>query len=122
MRLAIDADPGIFYSIGNGYALFPNYMKAGEIEIGPRILLNCMFQGYQLFRKEVRVGYYFETQFKSSNHGGYIVTYLNNKGPATSVEILLKTKELVICNYPNRGTLIISPTVNERVQVIFSEQ
>jgi hypothetical protein len=123
MYLAIDASVGTFYSIGQGYALFTEIMKPGELSLGESIPLKCMFQGFELLSGGRRIGYYFESTFKSKNHGGYIVASLSNKGPAETVEVILKIKDLLVCyHYPNRGTLIISPTIGDDTQVIFEEQ
>jgi len=123
MYLAIDATAGTFYSLDHGYAVFTSIQKRGELTRGPEIPLKCMFQGFELLSGQRKVGYFFESTFKSKNHGGYIVAQLTNKGPAESVEVLLKIKDLLVCyHYPNRGTLIISPTISPEVDVIFSEQ
>jgi hypothetical protein len=123
MYLAIDASAGTFYSIDQGYALFVEDQRPGELTRGPAIPLKCMFQGFELLNGQKKVGYYFESPFKSKNHGGYIVAHLHNKGPAEHVEILLKIKDLmVVYHYPNRGTMIVSPKIGEEVQIIFEEQ
>lgn len=123
LQLGLDADPGLFYKLGSGHAIFKEKTAAGELTKGAQIPLSCMFQAYWLLRGKDRVGYYFVSQFQVDNRGGYLVTYLNNgAGKADSVEVMLKTEHLVVFHYPNRGTLIISPSVSEDVQTIFQEQ
>jgi hypothetical protein len=123
IELNIDADPGYFYELEGGHALFKDKTTRGPLVKGPQIPLNCMFEAYWLIRKDEKVGYYFVSQFHTANHGGYLVTWMNNgAGKASSVEVMSKTDQLVVFNYPNRGTLVISPKINEEVQTIFSEQ
>lgn len=123
INMRLDADPGYFYEVEGGFAIFKHTLKAGPILKGPQIPLNCMFEAYWLLRGSEKVGYYFTSQFQTANHGGYLVTWMNNgAGKATSVEIMLKTDELVVFNYPNRGTLAITPAVNEEISNIFDEQ
>lgn len=123
LHLYLDADPGYFYELEGGYAIFKEPVKSGTIVKGSQIPLNCMFEAYWLMRSGEKIGYYFVSQFQSANHGGYVVTWMNTGvGKATSVEVMLKTDSLVIFNYPNAGTLVISPLINEEISTIFSEQ
>lgn len=50
------------------------------------------------------------------------MAYLKTKGEATEHELLLRLNTLVIYNYPNRGTIAISPTVNESVAKVLEHQ
>lgn len=122
-RLYIDAEPFTFYELGEGFALFNEPQKAGNLSVGPRIPVSCMFEVYWLTRNGQKIGHYFVSQFQTVNHGAYVVTFLNNGvGKATLVEVLLKTETLVIYNYPNRGTLIVCPVLSEDLQTVFEEQ
>lgn len=123
LKLLLDADPGYFYELESGHAIFREAVKAGELIKGAQIPLNCMFDAYWLLRGTEKVGYFFVSQFHVANHGGYLVTFLNNgAGKASSVEVMLKTDQLVVFNYPNRGTLLVSTLINEDVETIFVEQ
>jgi hypothetical protein len=43
-------------------------------------------------------------------------------GKASNVEVLLKTPDLVVYHYTNRGTLAVCPVVGDDVRTIFEEQ
>jgi hypothetical protein len=123
LRLPLDADSGLFYELESGYAIFKSRVKAGPVQKGARLPLNCMLEAYELLRDGVRVGFFFVSQFQISNCGGYLVTWMTNgAGRANSVEVMLKTEDLVVLNYPNRGTLVISPKVNAPILSVFEEQ
>lgn len=123
IRLDVKADPYVFYEVKDGYAILQKEVKAGSLTLGSRIPLSCMFDVFWLIKRGQKVGHYFTSQFQISNHGGYLVTYMNNgAGKASMVEVMLKTDDLVVYNFPNKGTLVISTKVNEETQTVFAEQ
>jgi hypothetical protein len=74
-------------------------------------------------RDRERVGWSFVSQFQVENHGGYLLTYISKgAGKATTVDTLVKTDDMIVYNYPNRGSLIISPRVNEDIAGVLEEQ
>jgi hypothetical protein len=82
-----------------------------------------MFDIYWLMVEDRRVGLLFGSSFQVKNGGGYLVAYMNQaRGRATQVDVLLKTEDLVIYNYPNRGTMAVLTQIGPEVQTIFEEQ
>lgn len=120
--------PHLFHELGGGHILLN-----ADIEVGATLVrkdklpLACMFEAYRLHavtaKGSTNIGYYFTSQFQTVNTGQYIATFMESKrGTAEAVEVLLKTDELVIFNYRNRGTIVVSPHVTDEVRVIFEEQ
>jgi hypothetical protein len=93
-----------------------------QITVGQRLPVSCMFDVHFALVEGARVGFLFTSRFEVKNGGSYLMTYLNNKGPATEHETLVKDENLVIFHYPNKGTLAISPLVNPEIDTIFTEQ
>lgn len=120
----LDMDPHLFYELDGGHALFRQRIPfRSEFVIGDRIPLSCMFEGYWLMIGTERVGYIFSSQFQTVNNGGFIVTFMEAKrGSATTSETLLKTDDICVFNFPNKGTLIVSPAIGEETVTIFEEQ
>jgi hypothetical protein len=117
-------DPHLFYELDGGHALLRAAIpKRTTITVGEQIPLSCMFDAYWLLVRGERVGYLFMSSFQVQNSGGFLCAYMEAKrGSANTVEVLLKTDEIVIYHYPNKGTLIVSPSIGEDIRVIFEEQ
>lgn len=124
MKLEIAVSPGTFYQLDNGHFLPTDKLAQGtEIVMGKKLPLSSMFDIFIAQTADgVRAGFYFSTRFSVKNGGGYLITYLTNKNEATEVETLIRTDDLVVYNYPNRGTLAVSPKVNQEIETIFMEQ
>lgn len=125
MLTTVDMDPHQFIELGAGYVLLKQRIPAQtEVTIGDVIPMSGMLETRWLMQGTVRVGYYFTTQFKAMNGGGYLVAFIESKrGTATTAETLLKIKdELVMFHFPNRGTMAISPVIGEEIISIFAEQ
>ncbi len=129
LKLDLEATAGIFYDLHTeegvpaGHALFKINVKAGELTRGQRIPLSGFFQAYILLQEGQRVGFNFVSQFQTENQGGYLVTFVSKAaGKATQCDTVVKTEDMVVFNYPNRGTLVISPRINESIDSIFQEQ
>lgn len=123
LRLIIDAESGVFCTLDKGFLLPVKDLKSGtEITEMTRLPVGGMFTINLCFIDGERVGFYFTTAFVVDNAGGYLVTYMARKKEATEIEVMIRTDELVVYNYPNCGTLAISPLVNEDVLTIFEEQ
>ncbi|BAG41602.1 hypothetical protein [Ralstonia phage phiRSL1] len=126
MELSLVAVPTLFYALGEGFALFKEVTDPCTVIVDQPIPLNgCMFDAFWLRRvvDNERVGYWFRSQFHTVNRGTFVVAHLNSQaGKAANVEVMLKTDHLIIYNYPNKGTLLLCPQANQRVQEIFEEQ
>ena len=123
MRSLIECVPGVFHEISGQWLLPTTVVPASaHILAGSRLPVNCMFDIHFALVDGVRVGFLFTSRFEVKNGGAYLMTYLNNKGPATEHETLVKDENLVIFHYPNKGTLAISPRVNPEIDTIFMEQ
>jgi hypothetical protein len=119
----MDLKPGTFYDMPRGFLLPLKELVAGtQVTVGQRLAVSCMFDIYMAYLDKERVGFYFTTRFAVENCGGYLITTLSGKDEATEVETLIKTDELIVYNYPNKGTLAITPLVSEEVLRIFEEQ
>lgn len=112
IELSTEVDVGFFYDLENSeYATFI-VPHRGSVEVGSRISVGCMFEVNWLVYAKQKVGFLFTTPFQVENGGSYLIAYMNNaKGRAKTVEVLTKTKDLVIYNFPNRGTIVATPRV-----------
>jgi hypothetical protein len=82
-----------------------------------------MFELNWLTLDERRIGLLFRSAFQVTNGGGYLVAFMNQaRGRATQVDVLLKTDDLVIYNFPNRGTMAVLTQIGPEVQTVFEEQ
>ena len=124
LHVTMESDPHLFYAIGEGHAMFTTKIEQGStLTVGDLIPVSCMFQMYWLTQNNVKVGFYFVSQFHVVNNGGFIAAYMNSGvGKAQTVEVLLKTPELVVYHYTNRGTLVVCPVIGDEVKTIFEEQ
>lgn len=124
VEVYFDAEPGLFYEVDNAYVMFLEEHKAPfKCTVGIKIVVPCMFDMHLLMLDAQKVGYWFTSQFQVINGGGYLCTYLHaKKALADTVEVLAKTDELVIYNFSNRGTLIVSPRISAELKSIFGEQ
>jgi hypothetical protein len=126
LKAELDMSCNLFYNVWDGHCLLEKgkQLKFGQdVEVGDRIPINCMFEMHRLLCNGERIGIVMTTQFHVKNEGGFIVAYLQNgAGKADKVEVLLKTDDLVIYHFPNRGTLMVDPHVGDEVLNIFLEQ
>jgi hypothetical protein len=125
VRSHLNLDPHQFIGLDAGYVLLKQPVAQDtEILTGELIPISGMFEIRWLMLDSQRVGYFFTSQFRMVNGGGYLYACVESKrGTATASETLLKIKdELVVFHFPNRGTLAICPKVDESTNVIFSEQ
>lgn len=123
MRIEVDLPAFIFASIENAFILPTVNIKAGaKLDLQP-LPIACMFNISIVYINNVKAGFHFTSRFTTNNHGSCLVTYLQNKKLAEAPpEVLLKSQELVVYHFPNRGTLAISPSVSDLVQSIFEDQ
>lgn len=124
VQILIDVAPGLFYESDGAHVMFlREFTGMFDCFIGDRIPISCMFDVYWLMKDGERIGFWFTTQFKIINGGGYLCSFLESKKAKAEVaETLVKTNDLVIFHFPNRGTLIISPAVSPEVLNVIDEQ
>jgi hypothetical protein len=120
---ALPMEPGTFYETGAGFFLpTKSLLMRTAVTVGQKLSVESMFSIYLASSNGERVGFFFTTRFEIVNGGGYLLTHLQNKKPATEVNVIVKTDDLVVYDYPNRGTLAISPLVSSDIITIFEEQ
>lgn len=121
--LHLDVAPGTFYDVPQGYFLPTKIIKAQTtVVVDKKLSLSCMFDISLAVVCGETVGFYFTSRFWVQNFGAYLLTALKGKQEATEVDVCVKTEQLVVYHYPNRGTLAISPLVGEEIATIFMEQ
>jgi len=122
MIVTVDLPAFIFASIGSEFILPTVNIKANAKIKLSSLPISCMFNISLVMIDDVKSGFHFTSRFTTDNHGSFLVTYLQNKPLAENAEVLLKSPELVVYHFPNRGTLAISPSVSDLVQSIFEDQ
>lgn len=123
MKTLLDAVPGRFLEVEGAFLLPTQIIPAGsDMHVGPALPVTCMFDINFMLVDGQRVGFLLKTRFEVENGGSYLMTYLRNKGQATTSETLVKDEHLVVFHYPNKGTLAISPLVNQEIETILQEQ
>lgn len=123
IKTLLDMKAHEFYSMAGGFLLPTVDLKQGtEVDVDSKLPVSCMFDVSLAHSNKIRVGFFFKTAFEATNHGGYLITHMQNRRCALGCEVLIKNEDLVLYNYPNRGTLAISPKVNKDIETIFDEQ
>ena len=121
--LVLDADPSVVITHERGYVYPLEALSVKtELHLGRQIPITGMFEIYELMLGERRVAYLFRSSFTVRNGGAYLCAFLQNKGLATEFEVLLKLGSLVVYNYPNKGTLAVSPVGSASVMKILEAQ
>ena len=121
--LVLDADPAVFVTHDRGYVYPLEALPAkAELYLGRQMPITGMFEIYELMFSDKRVAYLFRSSFTVKNGGAYLCAFLQNKGLATDHEVLLKLDSLVVYNFPNKGTLAVSPVVAASVKKILEAQ
>lgn len=121
--LDLNVSPGTFYELPNGFLLPVKDLAARtSLVLGLKLPVSCMFDIYVVMIDKERVGFYFTSRFDTVNGGGYLLTTLKGKGEATEVDVLVRTSDLVVYHYPNKGTLVVSPKVSNEIETIYLEQ
>lgn len=119
----INCEPDLFYEVDSGvvYPLVP-IPKGARLELGRPIPVTGMLDLTELMLGTKRAAYFFRSSFTMEARGGYLVTYLKNKGEAVAHEVVLRLDNLIIYNFPNRGTMAVSPKVTEAMAKILESQ
>lgn len=127
VKVSIDTEPGLFFELTDQPGVYATFFVPSKgltvFDLGDRVPISCMFDVNWLTRGGQRVGLVFRSTFQVKNGGGYLVAFMNQaRGKAQSVDVLLKTDDLVIYNYPNKGTLVVLTQIGPEVTTIFEEQ
>lgn len=120
-------DTGIFYRVNSTHYFLPTVDVEEDVTVtkGDKLPLSCMFDIWFGMKEETneKIGYFISSSFSVQEKGGIIIASLNKGlGKAKEVEVLLKTPQLIVYHFPNRGTMAISPKIGESVSVVLEEQ
>jgi hypothetical protein len=122
LALPMTLDEGYFFQLGTQYLLPLETIPVGSVLTLTPWVVKSMFRiSYGMFENR-RVALCFNSQFTVINGGGYLITYMNKKDPVLEYNLLVKTPQVVIYNYPNRGALVISPRVSPDILGFIEEQ
>jgi len=123
IRIPIDSHH--FYTIGPYYIIgFQPIPGKRRVELIP-MDVNCMFNIYKMERKGKFLGLAFRTASTVINAGAYLMARMNNRGRKPDLSgstVLMRTPDIVIYNYPNLGTLAVSPVMNSQMTALLEEQ
>lgn len=123
MRSLIDTEKGIFCPIGEGHILTTKSMPPSVFELGRPVEMATMFTVNELLSDGSPVGFYLYSGFKVLNKGGVLVTYMESKrGKATDGSVVFRHNDLVVYDINGCGSIAVSPSVNDMVASILSEQ
>ena len=121
--VGFDCKRGEFYRYKKGWILPLRDLKANDQVYESTVFINTMLNGKFVYSIDELVGYYFTSQFKTICNGSCLLAYLANKsGMAKSSNRIYSDENLVIVDYPECGTLAISPKANYSIQTILEEQ
>lgn len=122
MKAIIEMTPGEFYTVDGGYALVSfNVPVNSELSVGDVLNNSSMLEISFLMRGSTKVGFFFRSQLGTTNYGGFLMTCFRKK-KATEARTIIRSQELVVIDYPNKGVLAIVPKVNAQIETIFLEQ
>lgn len=122
-RVPIDIKAGHFYSFHPMYVLMVNDVKAKTKISYNKHNVNCMFNIHDILDKDKnRIGYAFSSAFDILNTGTYIITKMHRHRDINNYTVLIRTKEVILFNYPNVGALAISTKVSPFIKNIIEEQ
>lgn len=125
ITLTADVHAALFFTLGRGtrwILLNKPLMKGEVVRIDKQLPVRSMFNVYTLRHGDASVGFLLTSTFEVTNKGGYLITFFKGKPPADEYDTLIKDDLLVLYDFPNRGSLAISPAVSDDVKVIFEEQ
>lgn len=119
----IPLDSHSFYDIDSYYLyMFQPLPENRRLTLEP-LDINCMFSIYKLTRKGEFLGLGFRSATHVIHTGAYIIAYMQKRRQSADESVvLMRTKDIVIYNYPNVGTLAVSPKINSQLTVLLEEQ
>lgn len=123
LKIRINIEPHHFYDF------HPYYLYAFQ-QITPRKIvtltpmdISCMFQIYKVERKDEFLGLAFRSGNQVINGGAYLVSFMQRTRAKASQSItLMRTPDIVIYNYPNVGTMAVSPRLSPHIETLLEEQ
>jgi len=123
LRSLIPWETGLFHRLGQGHAIVSTPQEPGTYELGAKFNLICMFEMWELKRDGKPVGHFFLSGMKVESKGGYIVTFMESKrGRAETWNLLIRSPEFLLFDFPNCGAMAISMEVSEHMQKILEGQ
>ena len=125
IKLPADVPASLFFALGGGTSwllLSKALEKDGVVRIDKQLPVRSMFTVYTLRHGDAAVGFLLTSTFEVQNKGGYLITFFKGKSQPTEYDTLIKDDLLVLYDFPNRGSLAVSPAVSDDVKVIFEEQ
>jgi hypothetical protein len=123
MKSLVPWEPGLFYRLEQGHTIVLAKQEPGEYQLGSKFNIVCMFDMYDLLRDDQKVGYFFLSGMKVQSKGSHIITYMETKrGQADSFNLVIRSDEFLLFDFPNRGAMAISTKVNQHVQRILEGQ
>lgn len=117
---------GIFYRLSSSHYFLPSCDVPANADLvkGDQLPLSGMCTiWFALNKNGEKVGFIITSSFPMLDKGGVLIACLNKgRGRASSVEVHLKTKEILVYHFPNRGTMIVNPQIGDSMRVILEEQ
>ena len=121
IRIPVDSHHFYDFSPYHVYA-FKDIREVRRVELH-EMDTNSMFQIYKMIRKGQLLGLAFRSANQVLNGGSYLISYMQKtKQKATNSVTLIRTPDIVVYNYPNVGTMAISPKVNTQMAALLEEQ
>lgn len=125
MRIHHKLPVGQFTEIRGGYVFPTGDIHPGDVELGAKLQLICMFSVWELHQGKEKVGFYFESGFSLSNKSAYLLTFMESKrGKATTSTQVLRDDQsgLLIFDLAGAGSIAISTKVNKYMAEILEAQ
>ena len=117
----VDCEPRYFQPFDRGYILPLENIHKGQ-ELYYKQFLSSILCGSMVYSGKILVGYYFSSRFNITYNKAFVFAHLVNKSKTKECNKIFASENIVILEYPNCGTLAISPDCNPEYQVILDEQ
>ncbi len=123
LKIRIPIEPHHFYTFSPFYLYAFQPIKPRRVVTLVPLDISCMFQIYKVERRDEFLGLAFRSGNQVLNGGAYLVAFMQRtRGRADSSMTLMRTPDIVIYNYPNVGTMAVSPRVNQHIETLLEEQ
>lgn len=125
MKVRTQLEVGEFSAVGSGHVLATKPVEPGELVLGQKFNIVCMFEVWEVLQHEQLVGFYFQSAFTVVNKSGYLLTCMESKrGRATTSQLVLRNDKegLIVWAYEGCGALAVSTKVSQFVNDILDTQ